>query len=103
MGRRNAGVASSRVLVGYVAVDSGRILVCDPAYLSSQQIKQRVDNAASMSGEPLQLALAFLAGQEGCAVVVSSGMGDGVYPVYAKIAEVAGFGKRVMKLEVDFS
>lgn len=92
--------------MGYVAVDSGRILVCDPAYLSSQQIKQRVDegsDAASMSGEPLQLALPFLAGHEGCAVVVSSGMGDGVYPVYAKIAEVAGFGKRVMKLEVDFS
>ena len=109
-----------RIKVGEVGVDTGRIIVCDPSYIISQRIGERheeimeaqlktmleansqqeaVDLAAV---DPLYYTLPYLMGHEGAAVVVHSGIGDGGYPVYAWIDDMENWGRRVVRLEVDF-
>ena len=41
-------------------------------------------------------------GHPGLGVCVSTGFGDGEYPVYAEIDEVPGWGTRVKSIEVVF-
>lgn len=41
-------------------------------------------------------------GHEGAAVIVHAGVGDGYYPVYATFATVGQFGRRCVRVEVDF-
>ena len=45
--------------------------------------------------------LNFKLGHAGVGVVFSSGIGDGLYPVYAKIEEVDGLGPRIMEIRID--
>ena len=44
----------------------------------------------------------FPAGHEGVGVVTRTGLGDGYYPVYATIADIDGWGERVVKIEILF-
>jgi hypothetical protein len=86
--------------VGRVCVDSGQIMIADPcrkieyedAMLGDENVKQ-VTGAENDStyGEDAPLA-----------VVSSTGMGDGIYPVYAAITDCGMLGKRVAALVVDF-
>lgn len=111
---------TERILVGRIGVDRARIIVCDPSYIQDQQLLERdlaveqdqlealkiaqgqSDREAAEAAYPLFYQLPFLMGHEGAAVVVRSGLGDGFYPVYATVMEVENWGKRVVRLEVDF-
>ena len=42
-------------------------------------------------------------GHEGLGCCVSTGYGDGTYPVYALIQSTPGFGKRVCAVIIDFT
>lgn len=90
--------AQSRVLVGHCGVDSGQILLTDPCYVSSFKHDEQYEPTAPNSkneypfsyngacGATLSKAQAGqLAGSMG--VAVTSGWGDGVYPVYADFNE----------------
>jgi hypothetical protein len=46
--------------------------------------------------------LNFPAGHAGAGVVVSSGYGDGTYPVVAHFVDLDGWGERVAKVEIVF-
>ncbi len=100
-----------RVLVGWVGVDSGQLMVCDPCYITGefesdefQPDKPNEDGnypftyngacGATLSDER--------AGQLGIAsaVAFSSGLGDGVYPVYATIVDDDVWGERIAKVEI---
>jgi hypothetical protein len=102
---------SLRVLIGWVGVDSGQLMVCDPSYITGdfasdefQPDKPNEDDnypftyngacGATLSDER--------AGQLGIAsaVAFSSGLGDGVYPVYATIVDDEFWGKRIAKVEI---
>lgn len=109
-----------RILVGRIGVDTGRIILCDPSYIPEQHLVERVhgrtpeqlraiseaqtrDDAAALNlADYLFYQIPFLAGREGAAVVVYSGLGDGFYPVYATVMEIENWGERVVRLEVDF-
>lgn len=109
-----------RELVGHVGVDRARIMICDPSYIQEQRLAERdlemedsqlkglmeaqtpEDMTAGMEAYPLHYQIPYLLGHEGAAVVVRSGLGDGNYPVYATIAEVAQWGERVVRVEIDF-
>ena len=109
-----------RIKVGIVGVDTGRVIVCDPSYIVEQRIGERqkeVEDARFnamleaknqeeavelVTAEPLYYTLNYLLGHEGAAVVVHSGIGDGGYPVYAWVDDLPDWGKRVVRLEVDF-
>jgi hypothetical protein len=45
--------------------------------------------------------LNYRMGHEGVAVAFRSGLGDGVYPVYAEFKNVKGWGKRITKVWID--
>ncbi len=73
---------TKKKLIGYVGVDTGRILIADPVY------------AADASEEAIELALngdfdktQVMTTNDLCSfpsgVVAQTGFGDGVYPVYA--------------------
>jgi hypothetical protein len=107
MGERVNG----RYKVGEVGVDAGMVMVGDPCYLDkftdheydevkvdAQKAKGKYDY--SYSGACAATLSDNSAGQlgRGDAVAVSSGYGDGVYPVYATYNHEG----RIVKLEVIF-
>jgi len=83
-----------------IGVDSGQVIVTDPAYIG----KGKYDLPSYDKITKVSLAgksqLKSGAGIK-LAVVSPSGMGDGVYPVYA-VESDSHFGKRVSALVVDF-
>lgn len=74
--------------LGYISVDTGQIIVLDPVNLDNKNITY--DKACSKDIK------------NNLAVVSGTGMGDGVYPVYAVIEDTGKFGKRVSKIIIDF-
>lgn len=105
-------VITSTKLIGYVAVDSGQVLITDPGYLSSwgkEGFGEAGEGHYSYGGAcSTTLAvgsagqLNFKAGHAGAGVVSSSGYGDGMYPVYAHFEETEDWGKRIARLEIVF-
>jgi hypothetical protein len=140
------------VLIGYVGVDSGQLIVCDPCYIDSQWEKEEFEfkeeavhpdgkretiercskrwwelledinagkiklkdvetkakhnfsyNAVSKKtlSPPHHGQLNFKIGHPGVAVAFSSGLGDGTYPVYAKIKDLGDLGLRIAEVRID--
>lgn len=105
-------VITSTKLIGYVAVDSGQVIISDPGSLGMWG-KEGYGEAsaghfsyggacATTLGEGHAGQLNYPAGQAGVAVVSSSGYGDGFYPVYAHYEETEDWGKRIARLEIVF-
>jgi hypothetical protein len=93
-------------LIGYCAVDSGQILLTDPCYLDKWKDTEAFDKkekagnysyAGCCKKEKSGVQLKFKNGIKGAGVCVSSGYGDGLYPVYAE--EKNG---RIKKVEIIF-
>jgi len=104
-------------------VDSGQLLLCDPCYIDAQWKKVEFDVEAAfdentMAGRDFNYngcssvsrlyeeedgcQLIFALGHAGAGVCVSSGVGDGVYPVLAELIDDPVWGTRVKKVWVDF-
>jgi hypothetical protein len=95
------------VLAGAVTVDSGQIMLGDPCYLDEWKSEyDNFDEHKNKKGEYSYLgACNATLGEEGygelgtgAAVVVSSGYGDGYYPVYVKLNE----DNRISMAFIDF-
>jgi len=88
--------------IGSVGVDSGGLIIIDPAYLGDwKDGEYGEDNhytEACKARDKKGVQEFIVSGVEGNAVGFSSGYGDGVYPVYAYINEE----DRVVKIEIDF-
>lgn len=102
--------------IGKIWVDSGRVLLGDPAYLSDfgQPIGEDADlemdrfkgNAYSYAGscEATKKLHGVLGGTEkhgSMAVAVASGLGDGAYPVFADIVDGRVVSVRIQFIEED--
>ena len=95
---------SKRVLVGHIGVDAGLCWIGDPCYiihckeLPATLGKDWGDFCNALSDEgPTLKSFEYNPGNEGLGVCVSTGYGDGVYPVYATIKD-----GRVARVTVDF-
>lgn len=53
-------------------------------------------------GEEMAGQLNYEMGHEGVAVAFRTGLGDGTYNVYSHIADVPGWGERVVKVTIEF-
>jgi hypothetical protein len=102
---------STKILIGHVGVDSGQLMVCDPCYITgefaSDEFQPDKPNDAgkypfTYNGACGATLSDERAGQLGIAdgVAFSSGLGDGVYPVYATIVDDEFWGKRIAKVEI---
>ena len=84
----------ARKKIGVVGVDVGLVIIGDPGYLihTEPEIESTLGkdweefcNLLAEEERPAMKQFTFPLGNPGLAVVVSSGFGDGVYPVYAEI------------------
>lgn len=89
----------SKTLIGHCGVDSGQIMIVDPCYVIDNKFSEgEYDECCEVTcGDDRAGGIL-----RGLAVVSSSGIGDGNYPVYATIEEVPGWGERVTSLTIDF-
>lgn len=81
------------IKIGQVAIDSGHLLICDPAKRDLENV-QIMDVFTSKDWSTQY--------SESRAVVIPSGLGDGLYDVEARVAEVTGFGKRITEIRIGF-
>lgn len=79
--------------IGHVGVDAGCLLIGDPSY-----VFDGFDYEAEVCSDWQFYREAI----DGLAMLVSSGLGDGMYPVEAKIEEVEGWGERVTEVRIRF-
>lgn len=98
--------------IGVVGVDSGQIVITDPAYIDSEWEQEDYDGnerkpknnfsynaCCQKTVKGLGGQLNYRLGHAGVGVVTSSGYGDGCYPVIATIDKSTG---RVKSIRVEF-
>lgn len=86
--------------LGEVGVDSGRLMISDPAYsklwtadlLNWPNVKDV--NAFVKDREVLHESFKYAKGHEGLGVVFFSGFGDGIYRVRGKVVDFEKWGGR---------
>lgn len=90
-------------LVGHVGVDAGLIWVGDPCYVVAQDSSHSFESWSDFC-DLLQknekdgvTIFSYQAGHEGMGIAISSGWGDGCYPVYVKRKD-----GRIKELKVVF-
>jgi hypothetical protein len=106
-------------LVGHFGVDAGLCWIGDPCYIlhkdkpayegaTPEGLPESLGkdwgefcNKLDHSG-PLLQSFPYAMGHEGLGICVSTGFGDGMYPVYAHISEEGDWGKRVSAIFIDF-
>jgi len=78
-------------LIGHIGVDSGLVMIGDPCYANYEDHKDHPIHdwnefckSLEFSSGPIMKSLDFTAGHEGLGVIVTSGCGDGMYPVTAE-------------------
>jgi hypothetical protein len=98
-------------LVGHFGVDAGLCWIGDPCYILHKEDDELPESVGKDWGEfcgtlgdnyPTMKSYGYQLGHEGLGICVSTGMGDGTYPVYALIINDGVFGKRVAACFVDF-
>ena len=89
-----------RELVGQVFIDLGGLTVLDPLYADlSDQDREAIEDADA--GCRLDCDEENLPEGGHMGVYVTTGLGDGTYPVYADVIEVPSAGQRVARIVID--
>jgi len=96
--------------VGEIGVDAGLCWVGDPCYCVTPDANEHPAQTWTEFCDMLlddgkhrhATQFKYKAGHDGLGVAVTSGLGDGTYPVYAKIKELPGSGERVHEIRVVF-
>jgi hypothetical protein len=92
--------------IGVIGVDSGQIVITDPAYMGTDG-GAGLPNFDKILNMTNRNPTAQIKNELGIKIAVASrtGLGDGVYPVYAIEGHIGDkrLGKRVKKLIIDFA
>ena len=103
--------------IGEVGVDSGMCWIGDPCYVLPRSIAEGEGTselrdagfldwpdmlAAVEAVTPTTKQLNYAKRHPGLAVVFSAGFGDGSYEVFARYADVPGWGRRIAEVKVVF-
>ena len=87
--------------IGVIGVDAGLCWIGDPCYVVSKDASHVWDKWSKFCDDTTHMKLHqqfnYKMGHEGLGVCVSSGYGDGEYPVFAKIKD-----GRVQEVKVKF-
>ncbi len=88
--------------IGVVGVDSGTLIILDPGNIEDNfesWDEGLCDKVISLTDNEKQAGqFNYKRGHAGLAVVFNSGMGDGIYPVYAHY-----LGDKITKIEIVFN
>ena len=85
-------------LVGHIGVDSGMCWIGDPCYIGDGLPELDVSNEKG----PYMKSFNYEAGHEGLGVCVSTGYGDGFYPVHALLEKDVSGRNRIAMIVIDF-
>jgi hypothetical protein len=95
-------------VIGYVGIDSGMIAFGDPVYIdrvvNEDEIEKHVAGIMG-DGHTLHNAVVDKSTQMENAIygaLVSTGIGDGFYPVLVTTVDLGEWGKRISRLEIVF-
>jgi hypothetical protein len=90
-----------RECVGHVCVDHGGVVVLDPMYaeLSDEDTERTCDAEVGVTLDCGDDNMPE--GIDHIGVYVSTGFGDGRYPIYADVMTVPGGGTRVARIVID--
>jgi len=86
--------------IGIIGVDSGQVVISDPAYFKQLPSYSRISKISLSKKHQLKNPKGIK-----ISVVSETGLGDGVYPVYANIGKFKNIpkaGKRVKALLIKF-
>jgi hypothetical protein len=98
-------------LAGKFGVDTAMCWIGDPCYFLQEgddwnDYSDTLEDS-SEDGFPICRSYNFATmngkGSEGVGVMLSTGWGDGEYPVYVKVVDKGDQGKRIMAAYIDFS
>ena len=91
---------STEKLIGHCGVDSGQIMIVDPCYIIDNKFTdEQYDECCQVTLSDDQAGPVM----RNLAVVSTSGIGDGYYPVYATRDNIDGWGERITELRIDFA
>ena len=90
----------TRECVGSVGVDSGQIMLVDPCYVLDGGDYTAACEASLQKAQAGQIVSTGALAQGVC---TSTGIGDGVYPVYVTYVDHGDWGRRVKSITVEFS
>ena len=94
-----------RKQIGTVSVDAGLIWIGDPCYVLGDDASHRVTNWSDfcdkLYGDNMKDGFSEPLGN-GVGVAVSSGYGDGEYPVFAEFSDEGDWGIRVKSITIEF-
>lgn len=101
------------IKLGVVDVDSGQLVIMDPCYIRKDMIdenaeidydnpKNLYDKCCKETTENHGGQLLYDTGAPGLGVAFTTGLGDGMYEVEAKVGEVKGCGERVKEIRIKF-
>ena len=90
--------------LGIVGVDSGQLLIADPAYIGDQKALKSYDAILEARDFPDRIKaftqLHYDLGHAGLGVVFNSGLGDGVYKVLGKFRDCGRLGQRISEVRI---
>ncbi len=86
--------------VGDIAVDTGNIIVADPCYVLKGEATDGItfEHAVGLDLPKMPDEAVRSLAEEGNGLLIQTGYGDGLYPVFAMIED-----GRVMSLRIDFT
>ena len=84
-----------KIHIGQVAVDSGTLMITDPCYVIGDDWTEKDYDDFVVKGEKVPSIDGI-----GDPVIFPSGLGDGVYDVYAYRRKLGKFGERTTKVEI---
>jgi len=94
-------------IIGHIGVDAGLCWIGDPCYVLPDDASERSEVndwdifCAGMRGQ-LSQQFYYAMGHEGLGVCVTTGFGDGMYPVVANIIDDPVLGKRIASVTIEF-
>lgn len=88
--------------LGSASVDSGQLMIVDPCYVIEGLDYDAVNAATSRVWAVADGRMeSFAPGEVNLGAAFPSGLGDGLYPVYAKVEEIKGWGHRIVGVWID--
>lgn len=83
-------------VIGQVPIDTGRLALVDPMNADDVTAREEEEDPGTLNYEVVNNE-----GGIGVAVYAATGLGDGIYPVEARFAEVQG-AMRIVEIRVRF-
>jgi hypothetical protein len=89
-------------LIGHMSVDAGLCWVGDPCYVLGDDASSRVHNWDEFCSKITEMKHHAAPLGDGVGFAISTGYGDGSYPVYIETSDEGSWGERVKSITIDF-